>query len=247
MKSRFVLVFVTILVARMPASATCLGDCDRDGNVTVDEILAGLSVALEIADLAICPAFDRDGDGIVQVDEVLGAVDYALNGCPKATPTASATPTRTPTATPTPLPDDPAKRVIALAAPRVCRPGGYSGGSIHGTTFHCDAPGHYGYVTLSGPHASPPVLDPNDPDVGSFAEGVLRIERSPHPYTADLGGTEQRWLWSRDCWSLSGFVSDDTSYRFPPQPHESIRAVVQAAEEVGLFDLCDPPDSERGY
>ncbi len=183
MQARFILVLVTILLARMSANAACLGDCDRDGNVTVDEILAGVSVALGQAGLAICPAFDRDGDGIVQVDVILSAVDYALNGCPKATPTASATPTRIPTATPTPLPDDPAERVIALAAPRVCWVGGYPGGWIDRTTFHCDAPGHHGHVTLSGPHSSPPVLDPEAPEVETFAEGVLQIRSRPHPYT----------------------------------------------------------------
>lgn len=239
LSSTGVVLVLALTLSGVPAASArdCLGDCDGDGKVTVDEILAGVSVALGSAELGSCPAFDLDDDFRVQVDEIIGAMDYALRGCPAPTPTAAATSTAVPSATATPLPEDPAERVIALAAPRVCYVGGYPGGWIEGATFHCDMPGHYGSVTLSGPHDGTPVADPNDPGVELIAGGVLRIQQRPHSQT-NFGGIEQNWHWERDCWSLHGFVSDDTSYRLPPQPRESVRAVAEVAEQLGLFDQC---------
>jgi hypothetical protein len=239
--------FAMTLFVCLPASAgaDCLGDCDRDGTVTVDEILAGVAVALGLVETSRCPGFDGNGDVIVQVDEILGAVDHALHGCPAPGPTATPTPTRTPSATPTPLPEDPAERVIALAAPRVCWIGGDSveGGGVERRSFYCFTAGHGGNVRLSGPHAEPPVIDPNGPEVVEFAGGMLRIRESPHPSTG-AAGLVQTWIWWRDCWRLDGYVSDDTTFRLPPQPHESIGAVVEAAGAVGLFDLCPSTDPE---
>lgn len=59
----------------------CVGDCDSDGSVTVDEILRMVNIALG-ASLEECPAGDRDGDGAITVDEILEAVNNALDGCP---------------------------------------------------------------------------------------------------------------------------------------------------------------------
>lgn len=85
-----------------PLAAQCAGDCDGSGVVTVDEVLAGVNIALGNAPLGTCPAFDANGDQRVTVDEILAAVANALNGCPiAATPTATATVVRL---TPTPPP-----------------------------------------------------------------------------------------------------------------------------------------------
>lgn len=72
---------------------SCPGDCDQDGSVTVDELVAGVNIALGLSALEECASFDRDGDGEVTVDEILLAVTAALEGCPGTpTPTATATP-----------------------------------------------------------------------------------------------------------------------------------------------------------
>jgi hypothetical protein len=63
------------------AAATCPGDCDDDGAVTVDEILVGVSIALGQESISACEAFDANGDGQVTVDELLGATNNALQGC----------------------------------------------------------------------------------------------------------------------------------------------------------------------
>lgn len=71
-------------IAARPTSAqdACTGDCDADGSVFVDEIVAGVSIALGMAELAECSAFDSDDSDSVEVDEVIQGVNNALNGCP---------------------------------------------------------------------------------------------------------------------------------------------------------------------
>jgi hypothetical protein len=59
----------------------CTGDCDADDRVTVDELLTGVSIALQERKLEECPPFDRTEDGTVTVDEITLAVANALNGC----------------------------------------------------------------------------------------------------------------------------------------------------------------------
>lgn len=62
--------------------ATCLGDCDGDGVVAINELVLGVGQALGIAAPTPCAAFDRDGDHRVSIDELIAAVDSALDGCP---------------------------------------------------------------------------------------------------------------------------------------------------------------------
>jgi len=62
---------------------TCIGDCNADGEVTVDELVTGVSIALGETALGACPAFDGNQDSEVTVDEVVNAVGSALVGCPK--------------------------------------------------------------------------------------------------------------------------------------------------------------------
>jgi len=62
-------------------SVSCTGDCNSDGNVTVDELVKGVNIALGNADVAECAAFDRNGNGEVTVDELVAGVNNALSGC----------------------------------------------------------------------------------------------------------------------------------------------------------------------
>lgn len=59
----------------------CRGDCNRDGAVAIDELLRGVSIALEAGTVAACAAADRDGDRQVTVDELLAGISGALDGC----------------------------------------------------------------------------------------------------------------------------------------------------------------------
>ncbi len=64
------------------ASAACTGDCDGGGDVTVDEILKAVNIALEVRPVTDCSAADENADGTVTVDELISAVSHDLNGCP---------------------------------------------------------------------------------------------------------------------------------------------------------------------
>jgi subtilase family serine protease len=59
----------------------CIGDCNNSGDVTVNELLIMVNIALGTADISLC------GDGVanqgsaITVDEILTAVNNVLNGC----------------------------------------------------------------------------------------------------------------------------------------------------------------------
>lgn len=64
---------------RTPVS--CVGDCDGSSEVTVDELVTGVNIALGSLPLSACRSFDTDTDGAVTVDELVRAVNDALAGC----------------------------------------------------------------------------------------------------------------------------------------------------------------------
>jgi hypothetical protein len=62
--------------------AACLGDCDADGSVTVNELIKMVNVALGTSDVTACRAGDGDKDDTITINEIIAAVNNALNGCP---------------------------------------------------------------------------------------------------------------------------------------------------------------------
>ena len=99
----------------LPPTATagdtaCVGDCNGDGVVTVNELITGVNIALGSLPLSACPAFDREGDGMVAIGELIAGVSNLLYGCgvtpPTARPTATASATPVATATATPVATD---------------------------------------------------------------------------------------------------------------------------------------------
>jgi len=60
----------------------CVGDCDGDGFVTIDELVRGVNIALGTVPLSQCAIFDQDSSGDVTVNELIAAVNNALSGCP---------------------------------------------------------------------------------------------------------------------------------------------------------------------
>ena len=59
----------------------CPGDCGGDGEVTVDELVQGVRIALGGADVFSCAAFDVDADTAVTVDDLAAAIHAILTGC----------------------------------------------------------------------------------------------------------------------------------------------------------------------
>lgn len=92
---------VTLVAALATGQQTpCVGDCNADGRVTIDEVVTGVNIALLNLALERCPSFDVSHESVVTVDELITAVDNALDDCAPPAPSATPTSTRTPTPTP---------------------------------------------------------------------------------------------------------------------------------------------------
>lgn len=59
----------------------CVGDCDGDGHVTVDELLRVLMIALGASSVDNCP-HGLPGEPIIDVDDLVTIINNMLNGCP---------------------------------------------------------------------------------------------------------------------------------------------------------------------
>jgi hypothetical protein len=106
---RRLLIFIGALLfaARVEAAApTCVGDCNGDSRVSIDELVTAVNIALGTEPLDECRAADctHEGHGAL-ITCLVQAVNLALTGgCgPEFLPTPTATPSVTPidTATPT--------------------------------------------------------------------------------------------------------------------------------------------------
>ncbi len=96
------LLAAVICASTTRAAAACVGDCNGNGVVAINELILGVNVALGSASTSACPVFDSNLDQEVRINELLGGVNNGLAGCPvedTATPTGTSTPTPTPTAT----------------------------------------------------------------------------------------------------------------------------------------------------
>ena len=96
------------------AVATCVGDCNGNGSVAINELVVGVNIALGTQTVSVCPAFE-DQSGMVNISQLVKGVNNALGSCPAAdTPTATVTSgtqspsetvvSGTPTETSTPVP-----------------------------------------------------------------------------------------------------------------------------------------------
>jgi hypothetical protein len=61
----------------------CVGDCNIDQVVTVDELTLMVNIALENPGFSVtdCPAGDPNGDGMITIDEITTAVNNLLGVC----------------------------------------------------------------------------------------------------------------------------------------------------------------------
>ena len=71
-----------LVLAAVPAAAqVCIGDCDSNKQVTVEELVRGVNIALGSQAVATCPSFDRNSNAAVTIDELIAGVNSALQGC----------------------------------------------------------------------------------------------------------------------------------------------------------------------
>jgi hypothetical protein len=84
------------------AMAQCVGDCQGDGEVSINDLILGVNIALNLQPADACSAF-QNAQGEVDIAQLIKGVTNALNGCPEeptATATAASPEVATSTATP---------------------------------------------------------------------------------------------------------------------------------------------------
>lgn len=81
-----VALIVVGLGLRPGAAVACVGDCDGDDRVAINELVVGVNIALGSQPPTTCQAFDCEGNGTVPINCLVQGVNSALTGCP-ATPT----------------------------------------------------------------------------------------------------------------------------------------------------------------
>ncbi len=169
-----------VVLASAPAHAQCVGDCNNDGMVLVNELVLGVNIALGSQPVGACPAF-ANGQGEVNVAQLVKGVNNALNGCP-ATPTATVPGEHTATATATGTEVVPTATLTATGAP--------TGTATATATIAVTPP-----TATATTEASPPTptATPNNPcplaagayTVTQASGGVLKVYSfAPFPFPA---------------------------------------------------------------
>jgi hypothetical protein len=64
-----------------PIQGGCVGDCNEDGEVTIDDLIIMVNIAQGSQSVNACTNGDANSDGEITIDEILLAVNAALNGC----------------------------------------------------------------------------------------------------------------------------------------------------------------------
>lgn len=201
-----------LLLAAPPtrAATVCQGDCGRDGEVTVNELVTMVNVSLEVAEVNTCVVGDVNGDGGIAVNEIVGAVDMSLDGCPAIAgaeiASAAIAVARTLTYMPT-LPLAVSAALSGVNTPSNCPAGGSYTNSCEdrGTgsvrvpitvsdcrLFNLDgALALDGAITVTGTGQCPNVLLPNNVTFGYAMDGTIEAgltDRTPRLHTRyDLG------------------------------------------------------------
>ncbi|MFI5396006.1 MAG: carboxypeptidase regulatory-like domain-containing protein [Candidatus Binatia bacterium] len=166
-----VLVSVSAWTAVTHAQQLCVGDCNGNDQVTVDELLTMVNIALGNAGISTCRAGDANDDGQISVDEILTAVNNSLNGCPlspSATPTPTVTSTATVMSTPTSTPTVTMPPTVGSLSGTVRSSKGAVAGAqvcVAGSTI-CATSGSDGTYTLSA-------VSPGSVFVSASATGFL--------------------------------------------------------------------------
>ncbi len=62
-------------------SQSCVGDCNGNGTVAINELIVGVNIVLDMQPLSACPVFDRNNSDSVTIGELIEGVNNLLNGC----------------------------------------------------------------------------------------------------------------------------------------------------------------------
>ena len=69
-----------MLTVRSVDAQECVGDCDGNGVVAINELILGVNIVLAIQPDTACPAF-ANSQGMVDIAQLIKGVNNALGGC----------------------------------------------------------------------------------------------------------------------------------------------------------------------
>ena len=72
---------VLILTMRPVDAQQCVGDCDGDSTVEINELVRGVNINLGLQAIDVCPVFDCEDTGTAPVSCLIRGVNNSLNGC----------------------------------------------------------------------------------------------------------------------------------------------------------------------
>ena len=72
---------LVLLCGSAQAGQVCVGDCNGDQSVAINELILGVNIALNVVATTQCPQLDVNADGRVAINELIAAVTRALQGC----------------------------------------------------------------------------------------------------------------------------------------------------------------------
>ena len=82
MLSLMLLTSSALAVVRSPLPAQeCRGDCNLDGQVTIEELITAVDIALGFVSIDACRSADADGNDRIAVWELIVAVNGSLEEC----------------------------------------------------------------------------------------------------------------------------------------------------------------------
>jgi hypothetical protein len=82
---------LSVTAAAQIAAPLCVGDCDGDRVVSIDNLLVVVNMALGNQPIINCAVGDVGLDGFVGVADVIAVVNQAMQGCPPIPPTPTPT------------------------------------------------------------------------------------------------------------------------------------------------------------
>jgi YVTN family beta-propeller protein len=73
--------FPSAIAIGLIEGASCPGDCDQRGLVTVADLVKGVDIMLGKVGVEACQSLDRNADRTITIDDLVAAVNAALDGC----------------------------------------------------------------------------------------------------------------------------------------------------------------------
>ena len=86
------LALIALLASSGAQAQTCVGDCNGNGMVGINELVLGVNISLGLQSVSACEAFDCQNNGMVGISCLIQGVNNSLLGCGEH-PTPTPTPT----------------------------------------------------------------------------------------------------------------------------------------------------------